>query len=281
MVLLSLCAEARAQTEPKEKDTIRIGNIIITRDPNKSSDYGIDNTHIIWGKRHNGKLSNVSTNWLILDFGMANYVDETNYNAPSTYLYNRPGAVPLGKNDFDLREGKSVNVNIWFFIQRLNLIKHYVNLKYGLGIELNNYRYTTNANISYLENNPYVPPQYSTAVIIRDSIQFSKNKLALDYLTVPLMLNFSTNPGYLNKGLSLSVGVSAGYLYDQRNKQISPERGKLKNKHDFDIETFKFSYIAELGLGPVKLYGSYSPVSFYERDLDMKPYTIGIRFSNW
>ena len=35
-------------------------------------------------------------------------------------------------------------------MQRLNVIKHVFNLKYGLGIELNNYRYTQ--NIKYLTN---------------------------------------------------------------------------------------------------------------------------------
>ena len=42
----------------------------------------------------------------------------------------------MAANDFKLKTVKSVNVNIWFFMQRLNLIKHYVNLKYGLGLEL-------------------------------------------------------------------------------------------------------------------------------------------------
>ena len=37
------------------------------------------------------------------------------------------------KDNLKLRTIKSVNVNIWFFMQRLNLIKHVVNLKYGLG----------------------------------------------------------------------------------------------------------------------------------------------------
>jgi hypothetical protein len=95
------------------------------------------------------------------------------------------------------------------------------------------------------------------------------------------MLNLSTNPAYENKGLSVSVGVSAGYLYSQRNKQKSDERGKEKNKGDYDLERFKLSYIAELGLGPVRLYGSYSPQSMYKNGLDMRPYTVGIRLSNW
>ena len=287
MVLAIVCNTATAQTDSvmvktsQEGDTIRIGNIIITKSGNKHDDAQKSNTHITMGRHRHGKLSNVSTNWGIFDFGVANYNDETNYSNTGSYLYNRPGTTPLGENDFKLRSNKSVNVNIWFFMQRLNLIKHHVNLKYGLGLELNNYRYKSGINISYLDQNPYLQGQPSSPVIIRDSIQFSKNKLAADYLTVPIMLNFSTSPGNTHEGLSISVGVSAGYLYSQRNKQISAERGKQKNKGDLNLEPFKFSYIAEVGLGPVRLYGSYSPNTFYETDLNMKPYTLGIRFSNW
>ena len=74
--------------------------------------------------------------------------------------------------------------------------------------------------------------------------------------------------------------MSAGYLYSQRNKQKSEERGKEKNKGDYDLEKFKFSYIGEIGFGPVKFYGSYSPKSLYEHSLDIRPFTFGIRFSN-
>lgn len=285
MVLVLICMVANAQTEPgkvsNEKDTIRIGNIIITRDGQKSDETNKSGTHITMGRNHKKKVSNVSTNWGVIDLGFANYNDETNYSSTGTYLYARAGTPALGKNDFKLRTGKSVNVNIWFFMQRLNLIKQHVNLKYGLGLELNNYRYRSVSNISYLEQNFFIPSQSPSPVIIRDSIQFSKNKLAADYLTVPMMINFSTSPGYTNKGLSLSVGVSAGYLYSQRNKQVSQERGKQRNKGDYDLERFKLSYVAEVGLGPVRLYGSYSPKSFYSSGLDMKPYTVGIRCSNW
>jgi len=144
---------------------------------------------------------------------------------------------------------------------------------------LNNYRFKTAVNFE--ETNPFVTPPVSLPIVFRDSINFTKNKLAADYITVPFMLNFSTNPAYENKGLSLSVGVSAGYLYGQRNKQISAERGKLKNKGDYGMERFKFAYIGELGLGPVRLYGSYSPTSMFSDGLDMRPYTLGIRLSNW
>lgn len=282
MALAMICTAANAQEQPEKKtDTIRIGNIIIIKDGTKTEAEKKVNTHITMGRSRQRKLANVSTNWGIVDLGLSNYSDETNYGATGGYLYNRAGAAALGKNDFKLNTGKSVNINIWFFIQRLNLIKQHVNLKYGLGLELNNYRYKSAANISYLERSPYAPVASAAPIIIRDSMQFSKNKLGADYLTVPIMLNFTTSPGYTNKGLSLSVGVSAGYLYSQRNKQVSQQRGTQKNKGDYDLERFKLSYVAEVGLGPVRFYGSYSPKSFYKTGLDMKPYTVGIRFSNW
>ena len=167
-------------------------------------------------------------------------------------------------------------------MQRLNLIKKNVNLKYGLGIELNNYRYRS--NISYKEDGviPYTGgTTTNNPFIFRDSIAFSKNKLAADYLTIPVMLNFSTTPRYNRQTVSFSVGVSAGYLYSQRNKQRSGERGKLKNKGDYDLEKFKFSYVAEMGVGAFRVYASYSPKSIFEHSLDIRPYNFGVRFSRW
>ena len=259
--------------------TIRIGNILIINNGEKEKPKKYSNTEPQGKEKHQKKLSNTSTNWIILDLGFANYSDKTNYDNTGSYLYNRPGAAPLGASDFDLNAGKSIDVNIWLFMQRLNLVSHHLNLKYGLGIELNNYRYKS--QVSYLKDNPFVTGVAPAPVIIRDSVLFSKNKLATDYVTVPFMLNYTTNPFSRSKAFSISVGVSAGYLYSSRNKQISEPRGKQVNNGGFDIKQFKISYVGEVGLGPVRLYGSYSPTSIYKRGLDIRPYTLGIRLSNW
>ena len=110
--------------------------------------------------------------------------------------------------------------------------------------------------------------------------QYEKSKLAADYLTVPVMLNFNFTPNK-ERGFGFSAGVSAGYLYSARNKTVTSDEGKKKAKDDFELERWKISYIAELSLGPVRFYGSYALKNMFERGLDMKPYTLGIRFSNW
>lgn len=286
LVVILTGYSALAQTDSvqveRKNDTIRIGGMIIV-----NKDDGNEKKHVVvtvGNRRKQKKPSNVSTSSLIVDLGFANWVDNTNYAAATANnsLVNRPGTADIGSSDLKLRTGKSVNVNIWFFMQKLNLVKHYVNLKYGLGIELNNYRFKSAISFNEGGVNPYDPSQsISHAFIFRDSVQFSKNKLAADYVTVPLMLNFDTNPNSSKKGLSLSAGVSVGYLYSSRNKQISDEHGKRKNRGDYDLEPWKFSYVGEIGLGPVRLYGSYSPNSIFKKDLSFNPYTVGIRLSNF
>ena len=282
LAMAIICLQVSAQEDSvktkQNKDTIRIGGMVIVKKGKNNGNVSVK----IGSDKDKKKKRNISTNWWIVDLGFANYYDKTNYANTGTYLINRPGYPALDKNDFKLKAGKSVNVNIWVFMQRLNLIKHHVHLKYGLGVELNNYRYKSAINYNESGPVPYTAnTQTNAPFIFRDSISFTKNKLAADYATIPLMLNFVTNTDERRNRFSLSLGVSAGYLYSQRNKQKSSERGKLINKGDYDLERFKFSYVAELGLGPVMLYGSYSPKSIYERSLDIRPYNVGFRFSYW
>lgn len=263
----------------RNEDTIRIGGMIILK--KNESEKKTRVTVTVGNTRKEKRNFHISTSSPIFDIGFSNWTDKTNYsNAISNgYLLGSP---ELDANDFKLKTVKSVNINIWIFMQRMNLIKDNVNLKYGLGVELNNYRFKSAISFKDGGLNPNNPSQnISHPFVFRDSISFSKNKLAADYVTVPLMLNFRTNPTYSDKGISLSAGVSMGYLYSGRNKQKSDSRGKEKNRGNYDLETWKFSYVGEVGLGPVHLYGSYSPKSIFQNDLNFTSFNIGIRLSNW
>ena len=78
----------------------------------------------------------------------------------------------------------------------------------------------------------------------------------------------------------MSAGVSAGYLYSARQK-IKIDGDKTKLHDDFNLEKWKLSYIAELTLGPVRLYGSMAMKNMWEKGLDQTPYNVGIRFSHF
>jgi hypothetical protein len=267
---LTLCAfltsfsQVDTTVKKEQPDTIQVGGMKIIRDPSK----GNDNREITIKRRKYTQPARVSTNWFIFDAGFANYVDNTDYN--SAEAKNFAPNLKNGKDDLKLKTWKSRNINIWIFMQKLNVAKHFVNLKYGLGLELNNY-FFSNEEVR-LQKNP-------TMIKIDSTLIGAKNKLAADYLTVPLMINFNFSPKKGN-GFGFSAGLSAGYLYSARQKtKLSGHKNKLKN--DFDLERFKLSYVGEIVLGPIKIFGSYAVKSMWSKGLDQRPYTVGIRFSNW
>jgi len=274
-----------------KQDTIKVGNFFIVKKSGEYSKYNSatvqignvtinandeNNKPVIKIERKKPAPKKVSTNWWIFDLGFAGNRDETNYaTAIGNTSYLRTFGAANGapnKQTFNLNNGKTTNVNLWFFMQKVSIVKQAVFLKYGMGMEMYNFRY--DSRVSYRkESFPY---------LYNDSISFSKNKLFAGYLSVPLMLHVNTTPGN-KKGFSFSAGVSAGYLVGSRVKQKSEERGKQKYKGDFDLSPFRTALVGELGIGPVKLYGSYSLNTLHESytRLEQYPFAVGIRFSNW
>lgn len=282
MLLATIIGFSQADSTKKNNvpDTIKVGNFIIIK-KNKTGE--VDSTYNKKNKsftinigrgRERTKKSNISTNWWIMDLGFTNFHDATNYAAAQAggYLKQVGSSAKVDANTNNLNTGRSSNFNLWFFMQKLSISQHKLNVKYGLGLEMYNFRYNT--SLSYRKD----PTPYG----FTDTISFSKNKLFVQYLTVPLMVNFNSNPD--KKGsFSISAGVSAGYLISSRNKQISSERGKQKAQGDFNLNPWRLAAIAEIGLGPIRLFGSASFNKLHKdiTRMEQYPYSVGIRFSNW
>ena len=257
-----------------QNDTIKIGGMIIIR---KAGSKNIPRPHdkeIQVTTSHIVKHSRVSTNWAILDIGFSNYSDKTVYSSATAQAY-APGS---NKTWFGLKYGKSRNINIWLFMQKLNVSKRILNLKYGLGLELNNYHYK-----QPIRYDAHPPATLNPPIVSLDGTvgrTYSKNKLAADYLTVPMMVNINFTPKRKN-GYGFSAGISAGWLYHARNKTVTSDEDMKKAKDDFELEKWKLSYIAEISLGSIRFYGSYAFKNMYQRGLEITPYNFGLRFSNW
>jgi hypothetical protein len=214
----------------------------------------------------------------MLDLGVNSLVDNTLYPTPGgSNFFMNVDAPHNNKDLFSLRQGKSVNVNIYPVLLKANLYhspRQRITLATGLGLQLYNFRFTK--PVSY-QSDP------ATHVIL-DSVSFSKNKLAFNYLTVPLMLNAKTRIGSRGGShgywLVYGAGVSGGYLLSSWTKQISEERGKQKNHDDFNFSKTNLCVNGEIGLdGYFRLYASYQLTKLHEDGpLDQHPFSIGIRF---
>ena len=260
-----------AQTDTTVKqapDTIKIGGMVIIREQGGPvADTSKRGNRIHFSRRNNDRPANISTNWWIVDLGFANYNDNTDYSSPGAQ------AIAPGSNEdmFKLRAGKSRSVNIWVFMQRINLVKHVVNLKYGLGVELNNYHFD-DKTVRFTKS--------PTQIFLDPTLSgVRKNKLAADYLTMPVMINFNFTPEK-RRNYGISAGISAGYLYSARQK-TKEGHNVDKTKSDFDLRKWKLSYVGEVSLGVIKLYGSYAFKTMFDKGLDLTPYSVGLRFSNW
>jgi hypothetical protein len=207
----------------------------------------------------------------MLDLGFNNLSDNTNYNDPAVKNFIQASSELKNSNLFSLRESKSINVNIYPILAKYRLLKtknQRIYLTAGAGLQIYNFRF--NKPISYLnETNP---------TIYYDSAHFSKNKLAITYLSVPIMVTMKTR---LDKKhwLVYGLGVSAGYRITSHTKQISEERGKVKNHDQFNLNNFNNCVTAELGVDEVfRLYASYQVSALHKDILDQHPYAIGVRF---
>jgi hypothetical protein len=266
-IFFAIVASAQSDsTRADQVDTIRTRKWVITIQRNTSGS-GNDQTSIQHtdrqGKQENPNKKRRSGGGF--DLGWSNYIDNTNYTQAA---FRGDVASGIGASDLKLKLGSSRNINIWLLMEDAPLIKKTLQLQYGFGLELNNYFLDTR-NV-YVGKNP-------TYVYTTTTTPYKKAKLAADYLSVPLMLKLNLTPNLKRNPFTIAGGVSGGFLYSARFK--TKNGGDIsKIRSDFDLERFKFSYVGELGLGPIKLYGSYAMKDMFRNELNMTPYTIGFRF---
>lgn len=263
------------------QDTIRVGNLVIVKPINDTVEVEkyMPRKKAKIRYRTTRKFNNIDnrTSYFDWDFGFANYIDKSPillYTAIPNSLIPPIGEPPAyaSSQSMALNHLKSSNVNLWFVQQRVKLIKNFASIQYGVGFEMFNFR--MEKNTSFREDE-FRKMKY-------DDIPFSKNKLFVKYLTVPVKLNFNLSPG-ATRPLHASIGMSAGYLLKARNKQISAERGKEKYDGTFNLNNWRIATIGELGFGDFTIYGSYSHTNLFDEQqsvLQMTPIAIGIKLSD-
>ncbi len=219
---------------------------------------------------------------VVMDLGVNFIQDKTNYADPKvqTFVARLPHQT-IGLNNysqnFDLQQSKSINVNLYWLesFRALKTAGQRIYISTGLGMQIYNFRYS----------NPITFTRDPSGVI-HDSITFSKNKLAVNYLSVPLNVTFKTRL-YSNKDdhkkdkwLVYGAGITGGYAMSVWTKQKSDERGKVKMHDQFGLSKFNSCVTAEIGIDDViRFYASYSLTNMYDNGMDQRPFCIGLKLS--
>jgi hypothetical protein len=216
----------------------------------------------ILGDAQKTKKGKRNTSSLALDFGFCNFTKDVNYIEAQ------------GINITNLKTAKSLNFNITQFYG-LSLYKKNIYVITGLGMNINNYRYISNLQfappgIGIFIFNDYEPKAVATTVNMK------KNKIATNYLTVPLMLQFKLGEG--KKKFVLGGGMSAGYLIKGWQKVVySGSRDKENISYVFN--PFALNAIGEIGIdNRIRFYGSYSLTPIHKMPIQQNAFTFGLRF---
>jgi hypothetical protein len=207
--------------------------------------------------------------FFMLDLGVNMLNDATVYTDPTVVNYLNVPAVKRNENLFDLRPSKSINVNIYPVMVKFLALKtgrQRVYVSTGLGFQVYNFRYEDNLTYTKSPNG-----------IIIDSIAFRKNKLAVNYLNIPLMITGKTRL-YKDHWLTYGVGGTVGYRISSWNKQISDERGKQKTHGNFDLSDYNACITGEFGFdGALRFFASYQLTPLYTNGIEQYPICVGLR----
>ncbi|HSW68193.1 MAG TPA: DUF2807 domain-containing protein [Bacteroidales bacterium] len=180
--------------------------------------------------------------------------------------------MPPGYDFLDLRYYKSINFQLNLLEQNLNLIDNKLGLVTGLGLEWNNYRFGN--NIRFDHTKPTLEGFADT------SKNFTKSKMVVRWLNLPLMIEFQSNQGRNNNKFHIAAGVVGGVRIGSHTKMVAENGGNEVDKtyERFHLSPLKADATVRLGWGIFNLYANYSLTSLFVRDKapGLYPFSMGL-----
>lgn len=130
-----------------------------------------------------------------------------------------------------------------------------------------------------------------TTADIADSVElkYSKNKLAVSSIDIPLELRFRTNPSK-GKPFKIAVGARVGYVINAHTKykgedyRYGNQRGvTLKEAPALNINRFKYGVTGRIGYGNFNLFAFYSLSKLFKTSIapEITPISVGISFNSF
>lgn len=191
-------------------------------------------------------------------------------------------SIPDGYSFLELNSGKSINVNINIFYHDFQIYKRYLMFTTGIGLTLNNYRFSDNRTLIADTNRVVAGYDYDKN---NNLIKYEKNKLAVNYVTVPLLLQWNSREKFDNS-FHVAAGILLSYKYNSHLKLLYNEDGdreKSKRHDEFNIEPFRYDLTFRFGYEYYTLYASYAMNSLFKegKGPDLHPFQVGVNLFGW
>ncbi len=214
-----------------------------------------------------GNLNHSSFNahWAGFEFGLLNFLD-----AKSTLVSGE-------QMDYMIiipEKTMSYGLNILEYDIALSRNKRF-GAATGAGLEWNSLALKQNINLYEDENGIIRAEQVDPSVT-----DYTKNKLNVVYVTVPLILEFQIPVKHRKFfiGAGLTGGIRAWSKQKQKYK-VDGQTYKNKKTDDFQLASFRYGATARIGYGDIGLYINYSFVPLFKEGAgpEMFPISVGLK----
>ncbi len=218
------------------------------------------------GQKHfgkHGKKDKFHGHWNGLDLGVNGFLNLDNkMELPERYEF------------LDLKMEKSINVKVNLLQQDFAIVKRHLGIVTGLGLEYANYRFKNNVML-----NP------DTSVIwggydINPDKNYEKSKLVVNYLDLPLLLEYQTNAKSKLNSFHLAAGTVLGVKIGSHTKVVYDDgsRNKDKVRDSFYLNPFKCDLTVRAGWGILNLWANYSTTTLFKADKgpQLYPFSVGL-----
>lgn len=184
-----------------------------------------------------------------------------------------------GTGDSSSTKGFSRQINVAFMFDK-PLNNPHLSVGYGLGF--------MGTNLFY--NDRYLDIKANSSTLSFNGQEYSKFKLVLNYLEIPLEFRYAKNMEEPQKGFKIALGVKAGYLLKSYTKGknllsgTSSEYGTSYIVKESDKKFFNSTMLTgtvRIGYGAFSIFGNYSLLSMLKSSAGptMRPYAIGFAIS--
>ncbi|PIP53765.1 MAG: hypothetical protein COX07_08935 [Bacteroidetes bacterium CG23_combo_of_CG06-09_8_20_14_all_32_9] len=211
------------------------------------------------------KKNKFNGHWGGFDIGLNGFLNNNNsFSLDSSDQY------------LNLNQAKSWHFSLNFAEFNIGLVKKYVGLVSGLGLQFNNYRF--DKNISLIGDSAKLT-YYNDAVL-----KFQKNKMIVTYLTIPLLLEFNIPVNEGKDNVHFSAGVIGGLRIGTHIKQVFEINGntsKEKVREDFHLSPITYALTGRLGYNGVSVFVNYNLSSLLKsgEGPEVYPWSAGLSFT--
>lgn len=196
---------------------------------------------------------------------------------------NANGSLTLNGVDRPLRTENAFNRSIGWgftFSRSENLVAQKLRLQYGLGFEFNSYRLRENGILAASGDTVFFNAPMNA--------NLTRNTLHVNWINVPVMIQFMSNPYRQSRSFNLAAGAEIGVRignirstqrYDQGNDVFT----EVNTSGPLNAMPFKASLVARAGYGDVDVFVRYGLTDMFRQETGVanptvRPVMAGVTF---